>query len=185
MNDPYEEYRDPRGCGRSFIVMALIAASLLFLLFCAVGCKCPECVTATETEKLIKVVERDTTIITKADSASIKAVLRCDSAYNVVLDELETLQGERIKGNVSTQKHGKDLSLLMNCKEDSLSLEIQLRDSIIETLQKNTTTIREKYVPAYYKNVSTGFWILLVILLGIVAFKVYKIYIKIQSGGIL
>lgn len=150
-----------------------------------VSCKCPECITTTETEKIIEVRTHDTTIVTAADSASVHALLRCDSAYNVVVWELTTLQGERIEASFGTQKQGKDLLLSLDCKEDSLRNEIQLRDSIIKTMQNNTTVIREKYVPQYYKNVSAGFWILFVILLVIVGFKAYKWYLKIQSGGLI
>ena len=59
---------------------------------------------------------------------------------------------------------------------------VEVHDTIALT---QTEQIAVKYVPDYYKRVSAGFWVLLVILLAIVAFKVYKIYIKIHSGGIL
>ena len=57
------------------------------------------------------------------------------------------------------------------------------RDKLIEVHDTITNTQTEqvavRYVPDYYKRVSAGFWILLVILLAILAFKVYKLYIKI------
>lgn len=59
---------------------------------------------------------------------------------------------------------------------------VEVHDTIALT---QTEQVAVKYVPDYYKRVSAGFWVLLVILLAIVAFKVYKIYIKIHSGGIL
>lgn len=166
-----------------FTIMG-VTAMVLATLFCH-GCKCPECLTTTETERIVKVVERDTTILTKADSASIKALFKCDSAYNVVMFELVSMQGERIEASVNATKQGKNLAISLDCREDSLEQEIHLRDSIISTTKNNTTVIREKYVPAYYKRVSAGFWVLLVILLIIVGFKIYKIYLKVQSGGIL
>ena len=184
--DVYDEYREPpQGCGTA-IAGGLALIVFLVLVMCSMNsCKCPECLTTTETERIVKVVERDTTIVTEADSASVHALLRCDSAYNVVLYELVTLQGERIKASANTQKQGSDLVISLDCKEDSLEHEIQMRDSIISTYRHDTTVIREKYVPAYYKRVSAGFWVLLVILLIIVGFKIYKIYLKVQSGGIL
>lgn len=151
---------------------------VLLLCACFGGCRCPECVTTTEVEKVVKVVERDTTIVTKADSASVSALLKCDSAYNVVLFELVSIQGERIKAQANTKKQGKDLALTLNCKEDSLLTEIQLRDSIIATTTTNTKIIREKYVPGYYKFVSWGFWILLAILILLGAWKILKTYLK-------
>lgn len=174
---------------RDAIIYCLIqiVGFIAILWFCiaVAGCKCPECLTTTETERIVKVVERDTTILTKADSASIKALFKCDSAYNVVMFELVSMQGERIEASVNAQKQGKNLAISLDCREDSLEQEIHLRDSIISTTKNNTTVIREKYVPAYYKRVSAGFWVLLVILLIIVGFKIYKIYLKVQSGGIL
>ena len=57
------------------------------------------------------------------------------------------------------------------------------RDKLIEVHDTITNTETEqvavRYVPDYYKRVSAGFWILLAILLAILAFKAYKLYIKI------
>lgn len=157
-----------------------IAVFFIVLLLCACfgGCRCPECATTTETEKIVKVVERDTTIVTAADSASIRALFKCDSAYNVVMYELVTMQGERIETSVNAQKHGKNLAISLDCKEDSLKHEIHLRDSIIAITTNNTKIIREKYVPGYYKFVSWGFWILLAILILLGAWKILKAYLK-------
>jgi hypothetical protein len=59
---------------------------------------------------------------------------------------------------------------------------VEVHDTIATT---HTDTIEVQVVPNYYRRVSTGFWILLVILLAITAFKAYKLYLRIQSGGIL
>lgn len=53
---------------------------------------------------------------------------------------------------------------------------IEVHDTITDT---RTEQVAVRYVPDYYKRVSAGFWILLVILLAILAFKAYKLYIKI------
>lgn len=53
---------------------------------------------------------------------------------------------------------------------------IEVHDTITDT---RTEQVAVRYVPDYYKRVSTGFWILLAILLAIIAFKAYKLYIKI------
>lgn len=162
----------------------IIAYTILFAALFT-SCRCPECVTTTETERIVEVRTHDTTIVTEADSASIRALFRCDSAYNVVMYELVTIQGERIEASVNAQKQGKDLAISLDCKEDSLLTEIQLRDSIISTTTHNTTIIREKYVPGYYKFCSWGFWILLVILILFGAWKIVRLYMKVQSGGLL
>ncbi len=59
---------------------------------------------------------------------------------------------------------------------------VEIHDTI---RTQETQTIEVKYVPNYYKRVSTGFWILLAILVLIIGWKIAKIYFKIQSGGIL
>ena len=59
---------------------------------------------------------------------------------------------------------------------------VEVHDTISLT---QTEQVAVKYVPSYYKNTSTGFWILLAVLVLIVGWKVAKIYFKIQSGGIL
>ena len=59
---------------------------------------------------------------------------------------------------------------------------VEVHDTIATT---QTDTIEVQVVPNYYRRVSTGFWILLVILLTLTAFKAYKLYLRIQSGGIL
>lgn len=53
---------------------------------------------------------------------------------------------------------------------------IEVHDTITDT---RTEQVAVRYVPDYYKCVSAGFWILLAILLAILAFKAYKLYIKI------
>lgn len=158
-----------------------IAVFFIVLLLCACfgGCRCPECATTTETEKIVKVVERDTIIKEKADSASIRARLECDSLNNVLLNELEQKNGDRIKPSIDIKKNDDgSFDVTFDCKEDSLEHEIHLRDSIIATTTTNTKIIREKYVPGYYKFVSWGFWILLAILILLGAWKILKAYIK-------
>ena len=59
---------------------------------------------------------------------------------------------------------------------------VQVHDTI---RTKETQTIEVKHVPAYYKNTSAGFWVLFALLLVIVAFKAYKLYIKIKTGGLI
>ena len=59
---------------------------------------------------------------------------------------------------------------------------VEVHDTISLTQQEQVAV---KYVPPYYKNTSTGFWILLAVLVVLVGWKLAKIYFKIQSGGIL
>ena len=60
--------------------------------------------------------------------------------------------------------------------------KIVIQHDTIATTQ--TEQVAVKYVPDYYKRTSAGFWVLLVLLLAIVAFKAYKIYVNFQTGGL-
>ena len=63
------------------------------------------------------------------------------------------------------------------------------RDKLVEVHDTIATTQTEQVpvevVPTYYKNTSRGFWVLLVILILLIGWKVAKVYFKIQSGGLL
>lgn len=59
---------------------------------------------------------------------------------------------------------------------------VQVHDTIVSTQAEQVAV---KYVPNYYKNTSAGFWVLLVILLALTAWRLYKFYIKIKTGGLL
>lgn len=55
-----------------------------------------------------------------------------------------------------------------------------------DTLRTDEVQVVEtKYVPAYYKDTSAGFWVLLVLLVLIIGWKIAKLYIKINKGGVL
>ena len=145
------------------------------------SCKtCEPIIETVETERIVNVHTRDTVITDKPDSASMRALLHCDSAYNVILDELVTMQGDRIETELEMERlRNGGLLLNMGCKEDSLRHEIQLRDSTITELQKQTVVVREKYVPNYYKSTSIGFWVLLgIIIVYIVVRILIRVYLK-------
>ena len=71
-------------------ILALVAICITLLFFMS-ACRTTEGVTAT---REIRVVERDTCIITRADSATATALLHCDSAYNIVVDALTIAEGK-------------------------------------------------------------------------------------------
>lgn len=166
-----------------YLLAAIMIGCLLLAMF---GCRTQQPIVQTvEVEHVVEIHTRDTAIVTQADSASVRALLRCDSAYNVILDELVTMQGDRIEAELQLEHlQAGAVQIHMDCHEDSLIHEIQLRDSVIRTTQTNTVVVTEKYVPSYYKNCTTGFWILLAVLLIISAWYAAKLYFKIQSGGL-
>ena len=100
----------------------------------------------TDTTREVRIVERDTLITIAPDSATVRALLDCDSTNQVILRRLETRNGTRITATAtllptSTKEMDKGSFLLVDCHEDSLSREICLRDSIITTLRTEQRTV--------------------------------------------
>ena len=77
-------------CDLAILALVAICITLLFIMS---ACRTTEGVTTT---REVRIIERDTCIITRADSATATALLHCDSAYNVVIDELTIAEGKNI-----------------------------------------------------------------------------------------
>lgn len=171
---PMEGYRDPQGCLHTMI--ATIVAVVLTVILCLAFPSCKTVQTQTEyKERTVEVRVRDTIITTQSDSASIRALLHCDSAYNVVIDELTTLQGTRIKTDVKTKNTTKTttkgLQIEVDCKEDSMQIVCHMKDSIISNLEKQVQVLsvpRER--SGYDRFCSMFFWVVVIILLALSAF---------------
>ena len=73
-------------------ILALVAICIALLFFMS-ACRTTEGVTTT---REVRIVERDTCFITRADSATATALLHCDSAYNVVVDALTISEGKNL-----------------------------------------------------------------------------------------
>ena len=73
-------------------ILALVAICIALLFFMS-ACRTTEGVTTT---REVRIVERDTCIITRADSATATALLHCDSAYNIVVEALTIAEGKNI-----------------------------------------------------------------------------------------
>ena len=73
-------------------ILSLVAICIALLFFMS-ACRTTEGVTTT---REVRIVERDTCIITRADSAMATALLHCDSAYNIVVDALTIAEGKNL-----------------------------------------------------------------------------------------
>ena len=122
-----------------------IIAVLMWVLFGMVGCK-SQYMPGTDTETSINVRDREVPVYTPSDSASILALLECDSLNRVILRQLEVERGKRIVPTIkpvyipaATQgvSNGVSNQLLLefDCKEDSLRHIIHVQDSIINRLR--------------------------------------------------
>lgn len=91
--------------------MKLTLNDILLILACIIlawlmtACKTPQPIVQTEVKEVVVEREARDTIVTIApDSASIKALLECDSAGNVLVKELEEAQGKNVKLQLSLQQ---------------------------------------------------------------------------------
>lgn len=144
-------------------VALLIAAILTFILL-SILTSCKKQIVAGETiYKEVRVIDHDTIITMEADSASVRALLHCDSAYNVVVDELAVANGARIKAEAKlARKPTKQAEITFDCKEDSLRNEIAWRDSTIVSMTERTIVVEKPRARSNYdKFTARGFWGLL------------------------
>ena len=74
------------------------------------------------------------------DSALIRAYLECQQG-RVALSRLISLPGSRIVPDLTlTHVSASESLLTFRCREDSLRIELQLRDKLIRELHKNKAT---------------------------------------------
>lgn len=140
------------------IIQTIVAATLIapFLLIVQ-SCRTPQPIVQTEVkEVLVDRVITDTIVTIAPDSASIRAYLECDSAGNVLIKELQEVQGKNVSLalQLKNSQKGKPVGTLsVDCKQDSLEKVIELKNETIKELSNNkhTETIEVKYIPAFVK----------------------------------
>ena len=139
-----------------YIIQTIVAAVLVALMVWVLqGCKSPQPIVQTEVKEVV--VERtitDTIVTIEPDSASIKALLECDSAGNVLIKELEEVQGKNVSLALALKNlKGKPATLAIDCKQDSLEKVIALKDETIKELSNNkqVETVEVKYIPDIVK----------------------------------
>ena len=161
------------------IVAAICVACLVWM---PQSCRTPQPIVQTEVKEVL--VERtitDTIVTIAPDSASIKALLECDSAGNVLIKELQEIQGKNVSLALALKnsQKGKPIGTLsVDCKQDSLEKVIALKDETIKELSNNkqVETIEVKYIPEVVKWFA---WIgaaFLVLYLVKIALWVYKTF---------
>lgn len=173
-----DDYRDPKhGC------LAVIVAVILTVLCCLFfgGCK-SQYMPGTDTETSINVRDREVSVYTPSDSASILALLECDSLNRVIMRQLEIERGRRITPTLkpvylpaATPEQKPQLQLQFDCKEDSLLHIIHVQDSIIEHLRTERpapVVIKEKGF-VYYCGVA-----FIVIICLVFVWNVAKVVLK-------
>jgi hypothetical protein len=133
------------------IAAAICVAMLVWMLQ---GCKTNQPIVQTEVKEVVVEKEvRDTIVTIAPDSASIKALLECDSAGNVLIRELQEAQGKNVKLQLSLEQASGNGVVTVECKQDSLERVIALQNEKISELSNNkqTETIEVKYIPDIVK----------------------------------
>lgn len=159
------------------IVVAAICVAIAMLL--VQGCRTPQPIVQTDVKEVVIEREvRDTIVTIAPDSASIKALLECDSAGNVLIRELEEEQGKNVKLQLSLQQASGNGVVTVDCKQDSLERVIALQNEKISELSNNkqTETIEVKYIPSFVKVMAWFGGGLSLLLLIWVVLKVYKMF---------
>ena len=167
------------------IIQAIVAAiCVAMLVWMLQACRTPQPIVQTEVKEVL--VERtitDTIVTIAPDSASIKALLECDSAGNVLIKELEEVQGKNVSLALALKNaKGKPATLSVDCKQDSLEKVIALKDETIKELSNNkqTETIEVKYIPAFVKVFAwIGGGACLLVLIAIVLWVYRKFFLKV------
>ena len=140
--------------------MRLTLNDILLILACIIlawlitACKTPQPIVQTEVKEVVIEREvRDTIVTIAPDSASIKALLECDSAGNVLIKELQEEQGKNVALQAELKQTNKGTAMVVDCKTDSLERVIALQNEKISELSNNkqTETIEVKYIPSFVK----------------------------------
>ena len=165
------------------ILRVIVAAICVAIMLAMFGCKAPQPIMQEKIVEVERVVTKTDTIVTiLPDSASIKALLECDSAGNVLIKELQEAQGKNVSLALALKNlKGKPATLSVDCKQDSLEKVIALKDETIKEMSNNkqVETIEVKYIPAFVKVMAwVGGGACLLVLIAIALWVYKKFFLK-------
>lgn len=161
-------------------IRIVAAAILVAIAVWMCSCKTPQPIVQEVTKEVVVEREvRDTIVTILPDSASIKALLECDSAGNVLIKELQEVQGKNVSLQAQLKNTNKGTAIVIDCKQDSLEKVIAIQEEQIKELNSNKQTeVKEvKYIPAFYKWSAWVCWGMIAIIILRIAFWVYKRFI--------
>ena len=136
------------------IIRVFVAALLVALFLALIGCKTPKPIVQEKIVEVEKVVTKtDTLVTTERDSASIQALLVCDSVGNVLIKQLEEEQGKNVALQAKLQQTNKGTALVVDCKADSLQVLVdKYREELVQASKNlQEKTIEVKYIPDVVK----------------------------------
>lgn len=157
-------------CDIAILALVAICITMLFIMS---ACRTTEGLTTT---REVRIVERDTFIITKADSATATALLHCDSAYNVVVDALTIAEGK----NIGLEARLSQIGTNTYPRAEMAVKAIKTTDTIyvpIRNTYESETTAKTKIV---YRNTGFAkfcigfFWLAIAAVVGYIAIRIIR-----------
>jgi|GEM_PF-1779263 len=114
---------------------------ILFMVLSFTACKTNRTSTASHTAISRTEIQIDTLVFTRPDSASIIALIRCDSLGNAYLSEITRLQtGRSVKPSLSVKNN----LAYFDCKVDSMAVYMKLFRRF-ESVSDTTATVVTVY----------------------------------------
>ena len=160
-------------------ILALVAICIALLFFMS-ACRTTEGVTTT---REVRIVERDTCIITRSDSATVTALLHCDSAYNVVVDALTIAEGKnigleaRLSQINTTNRQRAEMAVKATKTTDTIYIPVR------ETYEAESVTSTEiVYRNTKFAKFCIGFfWFFLSAIISSIAIIIVRYYLQIRK----
>jgi hypothetical protein len=159
------------------LIVGFFIACLFSLVLGSTGCKRLQPVVSqtTTNDRVVTVTEtlHDTTLIFQADTASVRAFLECDSLNQVVMRELEIVNGRKVNPEVKFQYGILEIAMPVDSEAIYLSWKeryVQVTDS---TKVSKVTVVKEK-PPWYTRFLNNGISALIGIILFLVILKFLK-----------
>lgn len=157
-------------CDIAILALVAICITLLFIMS---ACRTTEGVTTT---REVRIIERDTCIITQADSATANALLHCDSAYNVVIDELTIAECKNIGLEARLSQIGTNTLPRAEIAVKAVKTTDTIYLPIRETYEaKSTAKMEVVYRNTGFAKFCIGFfWLAISAAVGYVAIKIIR-----------
>ena len=160
-------------------ILALVAVCIALMFFMS-ACRTTEGVTKT---REVRIVERDTCIITRADSATATALLHCDSAYNIVVDALTIAEGK----NIGLETRLSKINTTNQPRAEMAVKAVKTTDTIYipvrETYEAESVTSTEiVYRNTKFAKFCIGFfWFFLSAIISSIAIIIVRYYLQIRK----
>lgn len=167
------------------VILGIIGFAIGIVL-CALltSCKTQQPIVHQVTKEVTKEVYiTDTLVAFRPDTATLHALLQCDSMGQILIAQLAQQQGTHTAINARLQRTDNGTAVTIDCKQDSLQqLVTKLRERITTADTNHQTETRTiEVIPNYYRNCTRGFWVLLIIALATAAILIWRNWASIAA----